>query len=83
MGGESEGPEDVRQALDRLARLALVPERFKEDPRAILEEYDLGAIPEEVVAVLVDMSPDELRVLAQVHYEKGWVPTEPGVYIFY
>ena len=83
MAGLSEGSEDVRQALDRLAGLLLFPDRFRENPRAILEEYGLGAIPEEVVDTLVDMSPDELRVLAQVHYEKGWVPTGPDVYIFF
>jgi hypothetical protein len=74
MGGESEGLEDVRQALDRLARLILFPERFREDPRAALEDFDLGAIPDEVVDTLVDMSPDELRLLAQIHLKHGFVP---------
>jgi hypothetical protein len=77
MGGESEGPEDVRQALDRLARLMLYPERFKEDPRSFLEEFGLGAIPDEVVDMLVDMSPDELRLLSRIHYKHGFVPAGP------
>jgi hypothetical protein len=73
MGGESEGPDDGRQALDRLAGLMLFPDRFRQDPRAILEEYGLGAIPEEVVDTLVSLSPEELRVLSQIHHRHGSV----------
>jgi hypothetical protein len=83
MGGESEVPGDVRQALDRLAGLLQFPERFREDPRGTLEEYGLGAIPEEVVNTLVDMSPDELRLLSQLHQERGLVEVGLGVYIFF
>jgi hypothetical protein len=67
MSEESESPEDVRQAVDRLADLMLFPERFREDPRAALQQYGLGVIPEELVEVFAEMSPDELRVLSQVH----------------
>ena len=83
MGGELEGSEDVRQALDRLAGLILFPERFREDPRAALEEHGLGAIPEEVVNTLVDMSPDELRLLSQIHHERGWVQVERYYFIVF
>jgi hypothetical protein len=83
MGGESEPPGDVRQALDRLAGLMLFTERFRADPRGTLDEYGLGAIPQEVVDTLVDMSPDELRVLSELHLEQGWVETGLGVYIFF
>lgn len=83
MGGESQPPEDVRQALDRLAGLMLFTERFRENPRETLAEYGLGAIPDELVDTLVDMSPDELRVLSELHLEQGWIETGPGVYIFF
>jgi hypothetical protein len=73
MSGESEGPDEVRQALDRLAGLMLFRDRFREDPRATLEEYGLGAIPEEVADTLAQMSPDELRVLSQIHRRHGLV----------
>jgi hypothetical protein len=82
MAGESEGPGDVRQALDRLADLILFPERFREDPRAALEEYGVGPVPNEVVDAIASFSADELRVLSQIHRRQGWAPVghEAGIF---
>jgi hypothetical protein len=82
MDRESECPEDVRQVLDRLANLMLFPERFREDPRATLEEYGLGDVREEVVDALVHMSPDELRLLSQIHLKQGLVPAGQACIFF-
>jgi len=78
MSVESEGRGDTQKALDRLADLLLFPERFTADPRAALEEYGLaGAIPDEVASALSGMSPDELRLIAQVRRRQGLVKIEP------
>jgi hypothetical protein len=85
----SEAPnhEDVRQALDRFADLILFDQsfmqRFTHAPREVRDEYDLGAIPEEVLDAVADISMDELRVLAQIHKRRQPIVVEGNVCIIF
>jgi hypothetical protein len=84
---EQPGDEDVRQGLDRLADLILFEQSFLEkftgSPRSVRDEYGLGAIPEEVMDALADISLDEVRVLAQIHQRREPVVITDQVCIFF
>jgi hypothetical protein len=79
--------EDAVQALDRLAELILSDPSFVDrltdrsrDPR---EEYGLGNLPDEAMAALADISPDEMRLLAQIHRRRKPVVIGEEVCIFF
>jgi hypothetical protein len=79
--------EDVRRALDRFADLILFEpafmEKFTDDARGVRDEYGLGAIPEEVMDAVADISMDEVRVLAQIHQRREPVELTDHVCIFF
>lgn len=74
MAGPSGDPRAMQQGLTRLADLLLFSERFSEDPRAALDMYGLTEVPDEAVRVIADLSPEELRLFAQVQRRLGDVP---------
>lgn len=83
MSGQAGEPEDVRQALDRLADLMLFRERFSQDPRGALEMYGLSAVPTEAVDALAALSPEELRVFSEVQAKLSEVDFGEEVGIFF
>jgi hypothetical protein len=79
--------EEVRRALDRFADLILFEQgfmqKFTDDARGVRDEYGLGAIPEEVMDAVADISMDEVRVLAQIHQRREPVELTDHVCIFF
>lgn len=67
-GGDS---REMQQSLSQLADLLQFRERFSEDPRAALEQYDLRGVPDPALEVIADLSPEELRLFAQVQRKLG------------
>lgn len=73
MAAPSGNGRELQQNLNRLADLLSFRERFMENPHAALEDYGLTGLPNEAVEAIASLSPDELRLFAEVQHKLGTV----------
>ncbi len=83
MDPQAGDPRQLQESLDRLAELLQFRERFSEDPQGALERYDLRGVPQAAAEALAGLSPEELRVFAQVHRKLSDVAQGDEVSIFF